>query len=118
MFREFDPERETAFVNELAGSAEQNIRNNSLSAVDRRNRCAGIGMLLCLILYAFFVDPDKVTVFRCFFRELTGWNCFACGLSHSLHASACLDWAAAAKYHLFGPALFLRTRIELGRNVE
>ncbi|MBN2321370.1 MAG: DUF2752 domain-containing protein [Acidobacteria bacterium] len=94
-------------MNELAGFTGQSTPDNSLSAVDRRNRCAGIGMLLSLILYASCVDPDKVTLFRCFFRELTGWNCFACGLSHSLHLSARLDWAAAVKYHLFGPVLFL-----------
>jgi len=107
MFQGFDPERETVFVNEPASFTGQSTPDNSLSAVDRRNRWAGIGMLLSLILYAFCVDPDEVNLFRCFFRELTGWNCFACGLSHSLHASACLDWAAAVKYHLFGPFLFL-----------
>jgi len=78
-----------------------------LSAVEVRNRCFGIAATLSLILYAFCVDPDKVTVFRCFFRELTGWNCFACGLSHSLHASAHLNWVVAIEFHLFGPLLFL-----------
>lgn len=96
-----------AFVNEFIRCTGRRSCYNSLSAVERRNRYAGIGILLSLILYAFFVDPDKVTIFRCFFRELTGWNCFACGLSHSLHASAYLDWTAAVKYHLFGPALYL-----------
>lgn len=99
--------RETTFVNELTGSTGCSIRNNSLSVAERRNRYAGIGVLASLILYAFFVDPDKVTWLRCSFREWTGWNCFACGLSHSLHASAHLDWPAAVKYHLFGPILFL-----------
>lgn len=94
-------------MNVLTRSTGQDIRSNSLSAVERRNRGAGIGLLLSLILYSFCVDPDKVTLFRCFFRELTGWNCFACGLSHSLHASAHLDWVTATQYHLFGPILFL-----------
>lgn len=94
-------------MNGLIKSMEQRILDNSLSAVERRNRCAGIGVLLSLILYAFLVDPDKVTLFRCFFRELTGLNCFTCGFSHSLHASACFDWTAAIKHHLFGPIVFM-----------
>ena len=97
-------EQELSSVNALLRSAG---RNPALSAVERRNRCAGIGLLLSLILYAFWVDPERVHVFRCLFRELTGWKCFACGLTHSLHASAHLDWAAAFNYHLFGPILFL-----------
>jgi len=98
---------ETVHVNGLAESMGQRIFDNSLSTVERRNRCAGIGVLLSLILYAFLVDPDKVTLFRCFFREWTGLNCFTCGLSHSLHASACFDWTAAIKHHLFGPFIFI-----------
>ena len=94
-------------MREATQSAGYSIRDNSLAGAERRNRYAGIGVLLSLILYAFLVDPHKVTLFRCFFREFTGWNCFACGLSHSLHASACLEWTAAVKYHLFGPVLFL-----------
>ena len=94
-------------MTELAKTGQRIIPAGFLSIVDRRNRIAGIGMLLGLILYAFFVDPDKVTLFKCVFREWTGWNCLVCGLSHSLHASACFDWAAAFKYHLFGPVLFL-----------
>lgn len=88
-------------------STGRTARWNALSGVDRRNRCAGIGLLSSLILYAFFVDPEKVTLYHCFFREWTGMNCFTCGLSHSLHASACLDWTAAVQFHLFGPLLFI-----------
>jgi hypothetical protein len=105
--RVFEPEREIAFVSELSETEDQSKRNGPLTAVERRNRFAGIGLLFSLILYAFCVDPGKVTVFRCFFREWTGCDCFACGLSHSLHASARLDWPAAVQYHLFGPLLFL-----------
>jgi hypothetical protein len=88
-------------------SREQVAGNNVLSSLDRRNRYAGIFAPLGLILYSFFVDPEKVTFFPCYFREWTGWNCFACGLSHSLHAAATLNWTTAITYHLFGPILFL-----------
>ncbi|MBN2242994.1 MAG: DUF2752 domain-containing protein [Acidobacteria bacterium] len=91
----------------ITATARRRIKNGPLTPVERRNRVAGIGLLFSLILYAFCVDPGKVTVFRCFFKEWTGWNCFTCGLSHSLHASARLDWGAAVQHHLFGPFLFL-----------
>jgi hypothetical protein len=94
-------------LNVFADSAEQTMRTGSLSAVDRWNRFAGIGILLALILYAFRVDGDHVSVSGCLFREWTGWNCLACGLSHSLHAASRLDFAAAVRYHPFGPFIFL-----------
>lgn len=83
------------------------IDRHPLSPAARRNRYAGIAAALLLVLYAFFLDPEKVAPFKCVFREWTGWNCFACGLSHSLHASATLDWVRALRYHIFGPVLFL-----------
>ena len=94
-------------MNEVTQSTGYSIRNSSLTGAERKNRYAGICVLLSLILYAFFIDPDKFTLFRCIFRELTGWNCFACGLTHSLHASAHLEWTTAVKHHLFGPVLYL-----------
>jgi len=94
-------------MNIFCGSMGQKIGNSPLTAADRRNRCAGICVLLCLILYAFFVDPEKFSPFSCIFRNLTGLNCFACGLTHSFHAAARLEWMEAAGYHLFGPVLFL-----------
>lgn len=85
----------------------RNIGRNPLSRIDRRNRYAGIAAALSLILYAFFLDPEKVAPFKCVFKEWTGRDCFACGLSHSLHAAAAFDWIGALKYHIFGPVLFL-----------
>jgi len=93
-------------VHTLADSAKGSAVR-PLSAIERRNRCAGIALLLGLILYAFWFDPDAETPLRCYFKEVTGHNCFACGMSHALHASACLDWAAAFGHHLFGPVLFV-----------
>jgi hypothetical protein len=93
-------------VSALLKSEGPGVRYAPLTAVERRNRLAGTGALLSLILYAFWMDPEKTHLFRCGFREWTGWKCLACGLTHSLHASAHLDWAAAVKYHLFGPVLF------------
>ena len=86
---------------------QRRIGRNPLSPADRRNRYAGIAAALLLILYAFFLDPEKASPFKCDFKEWTGRNCFACGLSHSLHASATLDWVGALHYHIFGPVLFL-----------
>jgi len=83
------------------------VGRKSLSPVDRRNRWGGIAAALCMILYAFFLDPEKIALFKCVFKEWTGRDCFACGLSHSLHAAAEFDWMAALQYHIFGPVLFL-----------
>jgi len=94
-------------LNAFYSLSRRGFWRNPLSRIDRRNRYAGIAAALSLILYAFFLDPEKVTLFKCVFKEWTGRNCFACGLSHSLHASAAFDWMGALQYHVFGPVLFL-----------
>jgi hypothetical protein len=92
-------------MNAAVQAAERRIRGAPLTAAERSNRLAGIGALLLFLLYAFLVDPERVHLFGCVFKDLTGRNCFACGLTHSLHAAAYLHWGLALKYHLFGPAL-------------
>jgi hypothetical protein len=93
-------------MNATLQATDWRISGSPLSAAERSNRWVGIGTLLLFLLYAFLVDPEKVHSFRCIFKELTGWNCLACGLTHSLYASTHLHWSLAMRYHFFGPALF------------
>ena len=69
----------------------------------------GIGgaVLLALLLFGparWAALPDL-----CFFHRETGLPCPGCGLTRSWAALVHLDLAAAFRYHLFGPPLFLFT---------
>jgi hypothetical protein len=84
-------------------------------------------------LLIFFAVPPGDFPFGCAFHAITGHSCLTCGITRSLHAISHGELAAAFRYHLFGPALFLgiflciwlfiweavsgkRTRIYLNRN--
>lgn len=52
------------------------------------------GGIVAGALYLF--DPTTTGWWpRCWFRELTGWQCAGCGLSRALHCAVRGDWTAA-----------------------
>ena len=58
------------------------------------------------LVAAFLVAPEQTPFSSCVFREVTGYSCFTCGLTRSLHAVAHGDLIASLRFHLLGPALF------------
>jgi hypothetical protein len=78
-----------------------------LSSTNRANRAFYAVVLLAPLVCAALVDPDRMTLFACPFKAMTGLDCFSCGLTHSLHAAAHLQFARSFQCHLMGPLLFL-----------
>lgn len=57
-----------------------------------------VGLLLTALILAtlYWHDPATTTWWpRCWFHELTGWQCIACGASRALHGAVHGDWATA-----------------------
>lgn len=59
----------------------------------------GTILLLALLLYAVFVDPDRMALLACPFKALTGLDCASCGLTHSLHAATHLQFGLSLQFH-------------------
>ena len=58
-------------------------------------------------------SPTSVSLFGytipdvCYFKGLTSWNCFGCGLTRSITYMGHLDPVSAFKYHWAGPFLYV-----------
>lgn len=60
-----------------------------------------------LLLLSFVMPCQGLPFSICFFYNVTGLPCPACGLGRSFANLAHLRWHAAVRYHPFGPAIFL-----------
>lgn len=49
----------------------------------------------------------------CIWRRTLGWNCLGCGMTRSFVSLAHGDLAAAWRFHLAGPALFMAVAFQL-----
>ncbi len=49
----------------------------------------------------------------CLWRRVLGWNCPGCGITRSFVSLAHGDFAAAWRFHLAGPALFMAVAFQL-----
>lgn len=63
-----------------------------------------VALLVVCFIYFFFDPREVVWLPRCFFHELTGLNCPACGNQRVLHAIMHAHWIEA--WH-FNPFLFV-----------
>ena len=54
----------------------------------------------------FVLSPGEIPIWSCLFHDLTGYSCFTCGLTRSLHAAADGHLLASFQFHLLGPILF------------
>ena len=64
-------------------------------------------LLMIILLFSIFTNPEKVNFSKCYFQELTGLPCPTCGLSHSFYAASHLHLIKSFKFHLMGPIIFL-----------
>lgn len=64
-------------------------------------------ILLGIIAISIYCNPDNYSISNCAFKELTGYSCPSCGLTHSFHAGANLHIIKAFSFHLLGPILLL-----------
>lgn len=70
------------------------------------NKAIGTFGLLTILFCSIFINPEKAKFLTCYFQELTGHPCPACGLSHSFYAVSHLHLLDSLKFHLMGPILF------------
>jgi hypothetical protein len=80
--------------------------NNILNQKDLLNRIVLVGIILMMILCSFFIDPNKVNLTKCYFKQVTGLNCLTCGLTRSFYALMRFQFAQSFRFHLMGPILF------------
>ncbi|MCK5571206.1 MAG: DUF2752 domain-containing protein [Bacteroidetes bacterium] len=57
------------------------------------------------IAMVFMLAPGEIPLMSCPFHDLTGYSCFTCGLTRSLHALSNGDLLASFRFHLLGPFL-------------
>ncbi len=62
--------------------------------------------LLILVMLSIFINPDNTNSLNCHFRELTGYPCPTCGLSHSLYAISHFHIKESLYYHPMGPFVY------------
>ncbi len=62
--------------------------------------------LITIVLLITFINPDRIDFLTCYFRELTGFPCPSCGLSHSLHAISHLNIQESINYHPLGLSVY------------
>lgn len=65
------------------------------------------GGLLFSLMICIMGLPADLPLPGCTFRSLTGHSCMTCGMTRSLHAISHGELAAALRYHLFGPVVFI-----------
>lgn len=76
-----------------------------LSTRERAARGVLVGVLLAGFLYVYLLNPDSGDGYICPFYNLTGLECFSCGLSRSFHAVVHGQFLAAFHFHALGPLL-------------
>lgn len=72
-------------------------------------------VLFAILIFSLVIDPHRVSVSDCAFRNLTGYPCPTCGLTRSFYAMTRLNLSDAFMYHPFGPVLFI---LALGATVK
>ena len=82
------------------------MRSDRLSARTRVARgLLGVATALALAT-AFVLARGEISLSSCLFHDLTGYSCFTCGLTRSLHALSNGYLMASLRLHLLGPFLF------------
>ena len=75
-----------------------------VTAGAHRARVLDTCVFACLLIAAWFVNPDRPLPFDiCLWKQVTGWPCLTCGLTravcHALHG----HFATSVAYHPAGP---------------
>jgi len=83
-----------------------NIRSIALRREDRLVRAVLGVMAASGLAILFLMAPGEIPIWSCLFHDLTGYSCFTCGLTRSLHAAAGGHLLASFQLHLLGPILF------------
>ncbi len=83
-----------------------NIRRIALRREERLVRAVLAAMTASGLAMLFLLGPGEIPIWSCLFHDLTGYSCFTCGLTRSLHAAAGGHLLASFQLHLLGPILF------------
>jgi hypothetical protein len=78
-----------------------------LSRGARGARTLLAAVITAAFAFLFLVPPEQWSAFACPFKEETGYSCFTCGLTRSLHAILHGALWRAVEYHAMGPVVFL-----------
>ena len=82
------------------------IEYNTLTSSQLKNKVFFAAGLLAILVFSAVIDPDQNDFLPCFFKEITGYSCPSCGLSHSFYAVSHLHFMAAFQFHFMGPAIY------------
>ena len=72
----------------------------------KTNRVFWIAALLGILVALFFSNPEKISITKCYFHNITGYSCPTCGLSRSLYNAAHFDLQESVNFHLMGPIIY------------
>lgn len=65
-----------------------------------------LSLISVILIFSIFINPDKISLSTCAFKDLTGHSCLTCGLSRSLYAVSHLHIIESFGFHLMGPFVF------------
>ncbi|MHB8780053.1 MAG: DUF2752 domain-containing protein [Candidatus Geothermincolia bacterium] len=90
------------------------MENLTFAGDGERESAAALLLALALIVlagsYLYPLADERLGLLTgCVFRRVTTVPCLFCGMTRSFAATARLDLAAALRFHLLGPALFVGT---------
>jgi len=69
-------------------------------------RAAFTTLLLVILIVSLLFNPDQYRITDCAFKNMTGVSCPGCGLTHSFHATANLNFIQGFSDHILGPIFF------------
>ncbi len=79
--------------------------NKSIFKKDILTKIIPASIIIAVLLFSRFVNPENSIIPQCLFHSFTGYSCPTCGLSRSLYSIANFHVFESFKHHLMGPVI-------------